>query len=88
MGGRAVAANSAFAGYAAGIEPARPPPVVPAEHLALLGIYAGAAARELGYEILVPPPWARCAQHLRYWPRQLLRVARSLHSVRRGEAGG
>ncbi len=86
-GGRAVAANSAFAGYAASIEPARPPPVMPAEHLALLGVYAGTVARELGYEILVPSPWTRCAQYLRYWPRQILRAAGALHSVRRNEVG-
>ncbi len=54
-GGIPVAANSSFGGNTvAGIEPARPPPVLPDEHLALLGVYAAAAARSFGYELPVP----------------------------------
>ena len=82
-----MAANSSFGGNTvAGIEPARPPPVLPDEQLALLGVYAAAAARPFGYELPVPARITRSALRVRYWPRQARRLARA--ALRRVFRGG
>jgi hypothetical protein len=78
-GGRPVAANGSFGAKVAGtIEPARPPPVLPAEQLTLLGAHVGSAARSFGYDVPVPAPVASWAARARYWSRQTLRIGSAL----------
>jgi len=75
-GGHAVRANSSFgAGAAGAIDGARSAPVLPPEHLELLGAHASSAARALGYDL--PPVRMRWALLVRAWPRHALRCSRA-----------
>jgi len=75
-GGHAVRANSSFgAGAAGAIDGARSAPVLPPEHLELLGAHASGAARDLGYDL--PPARMRWTLLVRDWPRHALRRSRA-----------
>ena len=87
-GGSAVRANSSFGNGVAGvIEPSRPPAILPAEHLALLGAYAADAARSFGYDLPAPGTIENYALRLKHWPRHALRESRALLRAARLEFG-
>lgn len=76
-GDRPVAANASFATHAAGrVEPSRRPEALPAELLALLGVYTAGAARPFGYEIPTARPIAAYSMRLRSRARQVAGLAR------------
>jgi hypothetical protein len=83
-GGHSVAPNSAFSLDAAGRPATRAAAVLSDEHLALLGVYAGSAARTFGYELPVPPPLRRYALKARHLPGLLVRAGRAALARARG----
>jgi hypothetical protein len=77
-GGRPVRANSSFEPGAAGtIEPTRHTVALSAARSSLLGVYAGSAARRLGYDIPLSSATTRCVVRLRHWPGHALRRSRA-----------